>query len=293
MSTTRKAPAKDTYLALVRRCPLVPIKDEGHYDEAVAFLKKLAIRDEGTLDSGETAYLDALTLFVEDYRNKRHWIEARQMTPLDAVNYLMEESGMKPADLGRVLGNRSLASQILKGHRELSKANIVALAHHFHVGPGLFLPVIDHPTPTATMLLFRPGSGRCRRWNISVSRAVIFYSSRSRQSAATLRAIMSTMKPSNHIRIREAPILRDAVGGIPLRHPAPTERCWGLHRPISQWNSRILGHMASGLLDELSGYVTHVTHVAGIVGDLAASATTLDRKGSGIRSYRNGIPHKQ
>ena len=141
MSTTKRVPVKDTYLELVKRFPLVPIKNETHYDEAVAFLKKLAIRDEGTLDTGEAAYLDALTLFVEDYQNKRHRIETRQMTPLEAVKYLMEESQMKPADLGRILGNRSLASQILKGHRELSKAHIVALANHFHVGPGLFLPV--------------------------------------------------------------------------------------------------------------------------------------------------------
>jgi HTH-type transcriptional regulator/antitoxin HigA len=141
MSITKKTPAKDTYLALVKRFPLVSIKDERHYDEAVAFLKKLAIRDEGTLDTGEAAYLDALTFFVEDYENKHHRIEARQMTPLEALKYLLEESGMKPADLGRVLGNRSLATQILKAHRELSKANIVALANHFHVGPGLFLPV--------------------------------------------------------------------------------------------------------------------------------------------------------
>ena len=141
MTTTKKPLVKDAYLELVKRFPLVPIKDEGHYDEAVAFLKKLAIRDEGALDAGEAAYLDALTLFVEDYQNKHHQIEARQMTPLEAVKYLMEESAMKAADLGRVLGNRSLATQVLKGRRALSKANIVALAGHFHVGPGLFLPV--------------------------------------------------------------------------------------------------------------------------------------------------------
>ncbi len=141
MSITRKVAAKDTYLALVKRFPLVPIKNQQHYDEAVAFLKKLAIRDEGTLDTGEADYLDALTLFVEDYENKHHRIETRRMTPLEALNYLLAESGMKPADLGRVLGNRSLATQVLKAHRELSKANIVALANHFHVSPGLFLPL--------------------------------------------------------------------------------------------------------------------------------------------------------
>lgn len=141
MSTTKKVTVKDTYFELVNRFPLISIKDEKHYDEAVAFLKKLAVRDEGTLDAGEAAYLDALTLFVEDFQNKHHHITARRMSPLEALKYLMEESAMKPADLGRILGNRSLASQILKGHRELSKANIVTLARHFHVNPGLFLPV--------------------------------------------------------------------------------------------------------------------------------------------------------
>ena len=142
MSTTEKIAAKDAYLHLVKQFPLVPIKDEPHYDRAVAFLKHLAIRGEGTLDAGQQAYLEALTLFVEDYQNKHHQIEARQMTPLEAVQYLLAESGMTPADLGRVLGNRSLASQVLKGRRSLSKANIVALAHHFHVAPGLFLPLV-------------------------------------------------------------------------------------------------------------------------------------------------------
>ena len=131
--------AKASYLELVKRFPLVPIKNEGHYDEAVAFLKKLAIRDETSLDEGESSYLDALALFVEDYQNGHHRITAQKMLPLAALKYLMEESRMSIADLGRVLGNRSLASQVLKGNRELSKNNIVALARHFAVDAGLFL----------------------------------------------------------------------------------------------------------------------------------------------------------
>jgi len=139
MSTTRKAVTKDEYLDLVKQFPLVPIKTERHYDQAVAFLKKLAICDEGTLTTGESAYLEALTLFVEDYQNKHHRRAIRRMTPLEALKYLMQESGMSPADLGRILGNRGLASQVLKGQRGLSKANIVALARHFHVAADLFL----------------------------------------------------------------------------------------------------------------------------------------------------------
>jgi antitoxin component HigA of HigAB toxin-antitoxin module len=59
-----------SYFALVKEYPLVPIKTERQYDAAVAFLQKLAIRDENTLDRGEQAYLETLTHFVGDYEDK-------------------------------------------------------------------------------------------------------------------------------------------------------------------------------------------------------------------------------
>ena len=120
---------------------LVPIKSESHYDDAVAFLKKLAIRDEDSLDSGESAYLEALCFFVENYQQKHHQISIKKMSPLAALKYLMQESGMSIADLGRLLSSRSLASQILLGHRDMSKSTIVTLANHFGVDASLFLDV--------------------------------------------------------------------------------------------------------------------------------------------------------
>jgi antitoxin component HigA of HigAB toxin-antitoxin module len=51
----------------------------------------------------------------------------------------MAESGMRSANLGRLLGNRALASLILNGHRQLGKARIRILSEHFKVEPGLFL----------------------------------------------------------------------------------------------------------------------------------------------------------
>jgi len=142
MKTAAKTPkVKDSYLELVKRFPLVPIKTESQYDAAIAFLKKLAIRDESSLDVGEAAYLDALTLFVEDFQNTHHLAGMGGMSAVEAVKYLMNEHAMTPADLGRVLGNRSLATQVLHGGRQLSKSNIIALARHFGVSTALFLPV--------------------------------------------------------------------------------------------------------------------------------------------------------
>ena len=43
--------------------------------------------------------------------------------------------------MGRLLGNRALASLILNGHRQLSKAHIRKLANHFKISAALFLDV--------------------------------------------------------------------------------------------------------------------------------------------------------
>jgi antitoxin component HigA of HigAB toxin-antitoxin module len=51
----------------------------------------------------------------------------------------MEESGTTTADLGRLLGNSGLASQIMLGRRELSKSHIRTLSQHFKLDAGYFL----------------------------------------------------------------------------------------------------------------------------------------------------------
>jgi len=130
--SSKKQPANGrpapVYLTLIHRFPLRPLRNERDYDAAVAVLDTLAVKPEGSLDSGAQDYFDTLTLLVEAYDN-----------PLTMLKYLMEESGMTQADLGRLLGNRALASLILNGHRHLSKSHIRKLASHFKVSPALFL----------------------------------------------------------------------------------------------------------------------------------------------------------
>lgn len=137
--TAMMKPMKDSYFGLVRQFPLVPIRTEAQYDAAVAFLQPLVVRNEKSLDSGERAFLAALTQFVEDYERDHHAIEVADLKPLDALKHLMQINGMKAIDLGKLLGSRSLASQILGGNRSLSKRHILVLAERFRVEPGLFL----------------------------------------------------------------------------------------------------------------------------------------------------------
>lgn len=132
----RPAPA---YQALINAFPLRPLRSERDYDDAIAVLDSLAVRPEGSLDRGEQDYFDTLTLLVEAYDREHHDPGTKPRDPISMLAYLMDESGMTQASLGRLLGNRALASLILNRHRELSKAHIRKLAGHFKVSPALFL----------------------------------------------------------------------------------------------------------------------------------------------------------
>jgi HTH-type transcriptional regulator / antitoxin HigA len=135
----RKPMGIGDYLALVRRFPLRPIRDEGDYDAALEVLDGLVTKDEGELTAGERDYLDTLTLLVERYEDDHHRIDPGRSSPVETLKYLMDQSGMGVADLGRLIGSQPAASMIVHGRRDLSKAHIRKLADHFKVEPGLFL----------------------------------------------------------------------------------------------------------------------------------------------------------
>ncbi len=115
------------------------IRSERDYEAAAAILDRLAVRPEGSLDAGEQDYFDTLTMLVEAYDREHDEIDTKNHDPLSMLKYIMQESGTTQADLGRLLGNRALASLILNGHRQLSKSHIHKLSDHFKVSPGLFL----------------------------------------------------------------------------------------------------------------------------------------------------------
>lgn len=149
MTATRayRRPARATpdadYAALLAEFPLRPIRDAREYEAAAAILDRLAVRPEsgrGAPSRGERDYFDTLTLLVERYDDEHARAATADLTPLQALRFLMAEHGMRTVDLGNVLGgNRALASLILNGKRALSKTHIRILAEYFKVEPGLFL----------------------------------------------------------------------------------------------------------------------------------------------------------
>ena len=139
---TRKSPIRpvsDRYFALVKRFPLRPIRNDREFDAAVEVMNKLAVYDEGTLESGEQDYLDAIVLFVEAYDKEHVHIDTSDVTPLELLKFAMENRGMNVSDLAKVIGSQPLASMILAGKREISRDKSKLLAAHFGLQPGAFI----------------------------------------------------------------------------------------------------------------------------------------------------------
>ena len=117
---------------------LRPIRDEVDYDNAVEMLDRLAVLDRRSPDQED--YLETLTALVGKYDDENYAADLSHLSPLESLEYLMEQHGINGSQLGDLLGgNRSLGGKILRGERQLSKTHIRVLAERFKVSPALFL----------------------------------------------------------------------------------------------------------------------------------------------------------
>ena len=76
-----------------------------------------------------------LSRLIRDYDEK---IELPGLPPCKTIAFLMEQRGLKQADLLPVFGSRSVASDVLNGKREPSKNHIRKLAEFFRLSPEVF-----------------------------------------------------------------------------------------------------------------------------------------------------------
>ncbi len=124
------------YGALFAMFPVRPLHDRADLENKTEIVDAMAGH---ALSKDQEDYLDILSDQVMRYEEEHHPIRSIRLTVLDRLRFLLEESGTSTADLGRLLGNRGLASLIVNGKRNLSKAHIRTLAEHFRIEPGYLL----------------------------------------------------------------------------------------------------------------------------------------------------------
>jgi HTH-type transcriptional regulator/antitoxin HigA len=94
-----------------------PLRSEADYDTALEEIERY-FEVAPKLGTPEADRFDLLALIIEDYERKRWPIEPPDT--VDAIRYRMEMGEFTQADLGRLLGSRQRASDILTRKRPLT-----------------------------------------------------------------------------------------------------------------------------------------------------------------------------
>src|SRR5881296_518031 len=91
------------------------IRTEADYEAALARINDLMDAESGTTEGEE---LDVLTDLVELYEAKH--VPMGFPSPLGAIQFRMEQSGLSPRDLIPFMGSRAKVSEVLSGKRPVT-----------------------------------------------------------------------------------------------------------------------------------------------------------------------------
>ncbi|MBV8800109.1 MAG: XRE family transcriptional regulator [Alphaproteobacteria bacterium] len=109
---------------------VAPIRNERDYDRALKAIAPYFERQprRGTPDADR---FDVLAALIESYEAKRWPIDPPDA--VSAIRFRMEQPGFGQADLARLLGSRSRASEILRGKRPLTLEQAWKLHREWHI----------------------------------------------------------------------------------------------------------------------------------------------------------------
>ena len=118
-----------------------PIKTEADYDWA---LQEIAVYFEHEPAEGTeaAARFDVLSALIEHYE-RRHWSIDSPADPVDVIQFFMEQNGFTQADLARLLGSRSRASEILNRRRRLTMEQLSLLHRAWSIPAEALLPPVS------------------------------------------------------------------------------------------------------------------------------------------------------
>ena len=94
-----------------------PLRSDAEHKAALAEIERYFEREPKPRSAAADRF-DLLALVIEDYE-RRHW-PIEPPDPIDAVRWRMQAGGFTQADLGRLIGSRQRASDILSRRRRLT-----------------------------------------------------------------------------------------------------------------------------------------------------------------------------
>ncbi|SPE33241.1 putative transcription regulator containing HTH domain [Candidatus Sulfopaludibacter sp. SbA6] len=111
------------------------IRNDREFDRMVEKLEELTFKKNATREEEELAEL--LEKLIEAYDDEHYSFPPSP--PHEMVQFIMEQRGLRQADLVPVIGSRAQVSALVNGKRGISKAQAKKLAEFFHTSADLFL----------------------------------------------------------------------------------------------------------------------------------------------------------
>ena len=110
--------------------------NEKDYNKLVNLLDSL-IDEVGNNENHPLASLmETIGSLIETYESQ--YINETEGNPINALNALMDEHGLKQSDLPEI-GSQGIVSEILSGKRQLNVRQIKMLSKRFKVSPAVFI----------------------------------------------------------------------------------------------------------------------------------------------------------
>jgi HTH-type transcriptional regulator / antitoxin HigA len=117
-----------------------PIRTEAEYRRAMRQIDRLMKADR--LSRAESQLLELLATLVEQYELCEY--PTPKVSQADLLSHLIDAKGRSQAEVARQTGvPQSVLTNVLKGRRGISQANIDRLARYFHVSPAAFIESAD------------------------------------------------------------------------------------------------------------------------------------------------------
>ena len=83
--------------------------------------------------------METIGNLIESYENNKYTpLDAKPLTPIEILKYLMEEHNLTQKDMIE-LGSQGVVSEILSGKRQLNVRQIKSLSKRFSVSPAVFI----------------------------------------------------------------------------------------------------------------------------------------------------------
>lgn len=123
---------------------LTPIRSDADLLAALALIDQLAEGDPA-LGTPAGDLLDAVATLVEAYEHRHHPVEPL-LEPIGAIEFRMEQAGLKPADLVPMIGNLNRVYEVLNGKRPLT----LRMIRNLNQGLGIPLEALVGKAPAET-----------------------------------------------------------------------------------------------------------------------------------------------